>query len=174
VEPSLPVMPAPTHYAPCPSDVINWAPMPAPPVKFTNLMMPANPPMMAVIPAMPKMYTIHRTSHIRVVHESGKAKLQMQKDGVSSTAVRLKYHTDEAGSLRFAAGEKHIHLSGKMWKATADHVELYDDGRVILIGHVKVISDKVGVCASLKADRVALRVKHGKVEKISGGVFSAH
>jgi hypothetical protein len=144
--------------------------LPYPPVMLTSIPVPMNPPVLPPIDA--KVYKLHRTSHISVVHESGKAKLQMRKDGVCSTAVRMKLATDEAGCLRFAAGKHHVHLTGKMWKASADSVELYDDGRLILTGHVKVASDKAGVCASLKAERVLLRVKHGKVEKIAGGVFS--
>jgi hypothetical protein len=112
-------------------------------------------------------------SHIHVVHEAGKSKLRMEaKDGLASTSVRMKVDGEEMGCLHFVAGKKHVHLTGKMWKACADHVELYDDGRVILTGHVKVVSDKVGVCASLEANRVCLQVKQGKVKKIAGGMFT--
>jgi hypothetical protein len=144
--------------------------LPPAPVMLTSIPAPVNPPV--ALPIDAKVYRLNRTSHICVVHESGKAKLQMRKDGVCSTAVRMKLETDEVGCLRLAAGKHYVHLTGKMWKASADAVEMYDDGRLILTGHVKVVSDKAGVCASLKAQRVCLRVKHGKVEKVNGGVFS--
>jgi hypothetical protein len=173
----LPADPSGISYVPYPlPSFVNHPPMPTPafvphpPVVLTSIPVPLNPPVIAPFDA--KVYRLHRTSHICVVHESGKAKLQLRKDGVCSTAVRMKLETDEAGCLRFAASKHHVHLTGKMWKASADSVEMYDDGRLILTGHVKVVSDKAGACASLKAQRVCLRVKHGKVEKINGGVFS--
>jgi hypothetical protein len=144
---------------------------PAPPITLTS-MPPMCPQVVRVIDA-PRAYPVHHSSHLRIVHESGKARVQIKsKDGLCSTSARIKVSTDSVGCLHFAAGAKHVHVSGTMWKAQADHVELFDDGRMVLSGHVKVVSDKVGVCASLKAEHVCLRVKHGKVEKISGGMFS--
>jgi hypothetical protein len=172
-----PVEPAPVSYFPYPPP--GYVPampmpqpgyMPYPPVMLTSVPAPMAPPSLPPLDA--KVYQVHHTSHFSIVHEAGKARLQMMKDGVCSTSVRMKLETDEVGCLRFAAGSHHVHLAGKLWKASADSVELYDDGRMILAGHVKVVSDKVGVCASLRADRVCLRVKHGKVEKIAGGVFT--
>jgi hypothetical protein len=163
----------PPNYLPSPT-FIQWMPIPEPmpmarqPITLATMPAFANPSIAGPM----KVYTIHRTARISVVHEEGKAKLQMMKDGVSSTAVRMTLETDEIGNLRFAAGQQHVHLSGKMWKAVADHVEMYDDGKVILTGHVKIVSDKVGVCSSLKADHVCLRIKHGRVEKIAGGLFT--
>ncbi len=172
-----PMEPAPVSYFPyAPPGYVPAMPMPQPgympypPVMLTSVPAPMAPPSLPPLDA--KVYQVHHTSHISVVHEAGKARLQMMKDGVCSTSVRMKLETDEVGCLRFAAGNHHVHFAGKKWKASADSVELFDDGRMILTGHVKVVSDKVGACASLKADRVCLRVKHGKVEKIAGGVFS--
>jgi hypothetical protein len=171
-----PVEPTPVSYVPCPPAGYIPASMPQPgcvpypPVMLTSIPVPANPPVLPPIAA--KVYRLHRTSNISIVHESGKAKLQVMKDGVCCTASRMKFGTEEAGCLRLAAGKQYVHLTGKAWKASADHVEMYDDGRLVLTGHVKVVSDKVGVCSSLKGQRVCLRVKNGKVEKISGSVFS--
>jgi hypothetical protein len=172
-----PVQQAPVSYVPCPAPAFIPAPpmlqpscLPYQPLMVTNIPATMNPPVLSPMEA--KVYHLHRTSHIAVVHESGKSKLQIKKDGVCSTSVRMKLQTDETGCLHLAAGKHYVHLTGKAWKASAEHIEMYDDGRVILTGHVKVISDKAGVCASLKAGHVCLHVKHGKVAKIGGGVFS--
>jgi hypothetical protein len=147
---------------------------PGPPIALVGMAPPLPPPLPRRIDG-PRAYPIHASSHLRVVHEMGKSRVQMKaKDGTCSTSVRMKVQTGPAGSLQFAAGKKHVHVCGKMWKAQADRVEVFDDGRIVLCGHVKVVSDKVGVCASIKAEHVCLRVKHGKVEKISGDVFSQH
>jgi hypothetical protein len=167
--------PVPVPYGPalpCPMAV----PMPHPP-------MPSLPPMtVAAVPTppcptvlgyvgLPPFPTAAPGSHVRVVHEAGKARLKMQTvDGTVSTAAHLKVQTNEVGCLHLAAGKQHVHVSGKLWKASADHVEMYPDGRVVLTGHVKVVSAQVGVCSSLKGDRVCLGVKHGKVETVMGGM----
>jgi hypothetical protein len=95
-------------------------------------------------------------------------------DGTRSSSIRMKVGMEQVGCLCFAAGQKYVHVTGKMWKACAEHVEVYNDGRVILTGHVKVSSDTAGVCSSLKAERVCLQVKHGKVKKVAGDVFQVH
>jgi hypothetical protein len=181
--PAIP--PCPFYMGACPHPMMTYLPgpipqpapalrPPAPPVVLSRFPVPVfpPPPVMGVYEE-PRQESRGRGSYIRVVHESGKAKLKMKStDGTTSTAVRMKVETSEVGSLRFAAGKKHVHVSGKMWKASADHVEMYDDGVVILTGHVKVVSGKVGVCSSLTADRACLDVRFGKIESIDGAMFS--
>lgn len=161
-----------------PAPIPEPAPMyrqPMPGVTLARVPPPGFPPPFLGFIDVPREAPRGHGSLIRVVHESGKSKLKMKTtDGMSSSAVRMKVETGEVGCLHFAAGKKHVHVSGKMWKACADHVEMYEDGSIILTGHVKVVSGKIGVCSSLKADHACLEVRHGKIENIDGGMFSKH
>jgi hypothetical protein len=88
-------------------------------------------------------------------------------DGTCICCIRKEFTTKALGTLHLAAGKKYVHISGRMWKATADRVEMVG-GKLVLCGHVKVLSDKVGICAALKADHVTVGLKKdGRVECIS-------
>jgi hypothetical protein len=102
---------------------------------------------------------------------TGKHWLEMKcADGTTTSCVREEVTTKDMGKLRFAAGQKYVHVSGRMWKAHADRVEMAGDGSIVLCGHVKVLSDKVGACASLKADCVTVQLKKdGAVDAIHVG-----
>jgi hypothetical protein len=101
-------------------------------------------------------------------HDSDKHRLQMKcADGTCTCCVREEAQIKGMGKLCFAAGKKYVHVSGRLWKACADKVEMPGDGTLVLCGHVKVLSDKVGACASLKAEHVTVCLKKdGCVEAI--------
>src|SRR5262249_11706211 len=105
-------------------------------------------------------------AQVEIVRKCGKARLHMTGDGCSTTCVRMVVDRGQTGPLKVAAGQKHIHVHGKKWKAHADHVQIGADGRVVLCGHVKLISDKIGVCTSVKAEKLCIQVKHGCLDCI--------
>ncbi len=105
-------------------------------------------------------------TQVRLVRRCGKPRLEMKADGGSTTCVRMTIERGQAGTLVLAAGKKHVHVKGKMWKACADEVEIHGDGRVTLRGTVKLLSDKIGVCASVKADKLSIQVKQGRLDRI--------
>jgi hypothetical protein len=161
---------------------VNWVPAPLPePVPFPPFN-PNQPNMVFATRSLPPN-AMRRSlprpgpetdhpSHVCVVRESGKSRLAMAKDDCCSLSVRMSLEAPQIGVLQFAAGAKYVHVSGRMWKASADEVDMYPDGRVILTGHVKIVSDKAGVATALKANHVCLHVKDGKVKKVDGGMFS--
>jgi hypothetical protein len=107
-----------------------------------------------------------------LIREGGKSRLQMKaEDGTCASCLRLALEAPASGRMRLAAGKKQVHVAGRMWKARADQVELLADGRVILGGKVRVVSDKAGVCAVLKGQRIVLRVQDGHVKDVMGGIF---
>src|SRR5262249_44318037 len=95
-----------------------------------------------------------------------KTTLAMQCEGTSTRSVRMTIDKGQCGELTVAAGKKYVHVHGKKWKAFADKVEIQADGRVLLSGHVKLLSEKLGVCASVKAVKLCVQVKDGAFEKI--------
>jgi hypothetical protein len=107
-----------------------------------------------------------RTSHIHLVHEGEKARLKIETEGFCGTCVRMCLDAGDGEKVSVAAGKKRIHVSGKHWKAHADKIEMCEDGKVVLTGHVKMIGDKVGVCTSIKAKQLTVKVKTGKCEKM--------
>jgi hypothetical protein len=176
----MPVCPGYQTYGPCigpscptwlPPPIPEPMPVPPPGLLVTGAPLPPVMRAMSAAAAGRRAQDDHH-SHVVVVHESGRSKLAMSKDDECSRFVRMTMATPEAGILQLAAGHKYVHVSGMMWKACADDVELCPDGRIILTGHVKVVSDKAGVSSSLKANHVCLRVHDGKIKKVDGGMFS--
>ena len=115
--------------------------------------------------SIPEPKPTHRAS-VKLVYESGKARLSVKSAGMTSECLRMKLETGAAGAVRLSAGKNHVHIVGTKWKAEADRVEFGDDGRIVLVGHVKLMSEKLGVCAAVKADRLCVQVMAGKFEKI--------
>ena len=107
-----------------------------------------------------------RRASVKLVYESGKARLCINSEGTSMECLRMKLEAGAAGAVRLSAGKNHVHIAGTKWNAQADGIEIGDDGRIVLAGHVKLMSDKLGVCAAVKADRLCVQVKAGKFEKI--------
>jgi hypothetical protein len=105
-------------------------------------------------------------THVQLRSCCGKSRLEMKGDGCSTTCVRLAVSRGQTGTLSMAAGKKHVHVKGTKWKACADQIDIYPDGRVVLSGHVKLMSDKIGVCASVKAEKLCVQVKHGCLDRI--------
>jgi hypothetical protein len=139
-------------YGPYPSYV------PPSPIMPASLTLPAPT-------LVPVAYPVHRAS-VRLVYESGKPRLSVKSEGMTTECLRMKLEAGAAGAVRLSAGKNRVHLAGTKWKAEAERIELGDDGRIVLTGHVKLMSDKLGVCAVIKADRVCVEVKAGKFEKI--------
>jgi hypothetical protein len=191
----MPVEPLPCPYpavsAPLPAPVALWAaqpvvvPEPMPHLAPTKVMrgpfgysgqfvVPEPMPMpAAVVPAGAVQLCTAiapcppaRGTQVRLLHGCGKSRLHMKADGCSTTCVRMVLERGEAGALKVAAGKKFVHVAGKQWKAHADQVEVCADGRVILSGHVKLISDRIGVCASVKAEKLCVQVRHGCLDRI--------
>jgi hypothetical protein len=165
--PMLPPMPV-AYTAPMPpiwntgmSDPIPLeAPSPYAPVTYT-----APLPIGSTPATLPAPTPVHRAS-VKLVYESGKARLCVKSAGMTTECLRMKLEAGAAGAVRLSAGKNRVHLAGNKWKAEADCIELGDDGRIVLAGHVKLTSDKLGVCAAVKAERLCVEVKAGKFEKI--------
>ncbi len=176
--PCTPVVscPCPAPYMPHPAPVYTWCP-PAQPVPEpmplarwapTPALAPPPPP----APAMPVLPCVATapfkpccSAHVYLV-QGCKSRLKLESDGTSACCTRMMIDKGQAGALTVAAGKKYVHVRGKMWKAQADEVEICPDGRVFLCGHVKLACDKIGVCASVKADKLCVQVKHGRFDRI--------
>jgi hypothetical protein len=105
---------------------------------------------------------------IEIVHNGGKSRLHVTGGDCATTCVRMVVERGQTGALSMAAGKKYVHVNGKKWKAHANRVQICPDGRVLLLGNVKFLSDKVGVCTSVKADKLCVRVKQGCCDRIEG------
>jgi hypothetical protein len=127
-------------------------PMPVPP--------PA-PPLTRCVATVPAK-VCSSSAHVKLVRCCHKSLVAMKSDDVCMTGVRMTIDKGACGSLTVVAGKKHVHIKGKKWKAQADSVEILADGHIVLCGHVKLISDKIGVCASVKAEKLCVQVKDGK------------
>lgn len=152
-------------------------PMPVPPPGAMQPMMPILPPPVAMQPMMPLMPpayavppvapVVKPSTHVTVVKGSGKSRLCLKSSSdVSSKVVRLETDAYGTGPITLAAGKRYVHLKGNMWKASADSVELKGNGVVVLTGHVKLCSDKVGPCAAVRAEQVCVDVHGGKIVKM--------
>ena len=71
-----------------------------------------------------------------------------------------------AGKLCLSAGKSCLLVKGVDWKAYADQIDVREDGRVVLRGNVRMMCDKLGVCASVRAEELNVEVKNGKFEKL--------
>src|SRR5262249_27051627 len=120
------VCPGPVCAGPCPAGV-------CPAMPFQPGLTPAGKCLMAQA-ALKKS----KTSHIHLIHEGDKSRLKVESDGFSATCVRISVAAGEGSTVTVAAGKKRVHVSGKQWKAHADKVEMAEDGKVVLVGHVKI------------------------------------
>jgi len=159
-------------------------PMPAPatavsPVTGTTAVMPEPLPTPTVIPPpapVPavRLVTANRASPsaVSLAHtKGGKAELCWKHaDGSVSHCVRMKREAGESGVLTFAAGKQHVHVHGRTWTAVADKVDVHDDGFLVMSGHVKVVCEKGETKSTLSADRVAMKVRKGQIDKVLGGM----
>jgi hypothetical protein len=169
--PTAPTCPAPvTCPAPAPPAVaVMPAPMPvpAPSVYLPEPMaLPAPTPVVERCTATEIVQTCCSAAHVELVRCCHKCTLAVKCEGVCAKSVRMTLDKGECGPLTVAAGKKYVHVHGKKWTASADEVEILGDGRVLLKGHVKLLSDTVGVCASVRADQLCVKVKNGSFEKI--------
>lgn len=180
VAPPLPPMPAPPSAAYVFPPLPPMPPMHAPPriaypPSVATLPEPLPLPAQPVPPPAPYIERCTATvsanaactsTLVGLVRCCNKSTLAMKSDGLSTTSVRMTIDKGEVGPLTVSAGKKYVHVSGKKWKAQAEQVEICADGRVILSGHVKLLSDKIGVCASVKAEKLCVQVKQGKFQAI--------
>ena len=156
-----PIYPTQSTRIPDPLPLVA-APIPMPQPEMYR---PWSSPLTPVSLSIPAPTPAHRAT-VKVVYESGKARLCVQSEGMTTECLRMKLEAGAAGAVRLSAGKNHVHIVGTKWKAQADRIELGNDGRIVLTGHVKLLSDKLGVCAAIKADQVCVQIKAGKFEKI--------
>jgi hypothetical protein len=79
----------------------------------------------------------------------------------------MGYKVGPSSKIRVAAGTKQVHVSGLLWKASADEVQILDGGkRVALTGHVKLTSEKASCKARLAGEDVEVVLKDGQIEQI--------
>lgn len=109
-----------------------------------------------------------RTSRLSIVRDKEKSRVRISSPESSITCVRMTMEGGEAGKLIVTAGKKRVHVKGKEWKAEAERIDIRSDGMIVLRGQVKLLSDKIGVCASVKADELHVKVKHGEFDRIIG------
>ncbi len=150
--------------------------------------MQAMPPMMAqTVPGMPMPYgsappmmpSMHlialpatsavakSSAEFLLVKHEGKSRVEMKSgDGRCVRVLRMEMQAPGAGPFKLCAGKKQLHVSGRQWKATADSACMGADGKLVLTGHVKLVSANVGVCASVKAERVCVQLRDGRVEMV--------
>jgi hypothetical protein len=84
-------------------------------------------------------------------------------DGTCASCKRLTLERGEAGKVHLHAGKARVHLGGCGWKAMADEVEMAGDGKVILTGHARLCGKKCGECTKIKARRICMSLRDGKV-----------
>jgi hypothetical protein len=108
------------------------------------------------------------TSKIHIVREGGRSRLELEdSDGCCATCVRMGYKVGPNSKVTVAAGAKQVHVSGLLWKASADEVQILDGGkRVALSGHVKMTSEKASCRARLAGEDVEIVLKEGQIEQI--------
>ena len=87
-------------------------------------------------------------------------------DGCCAACQRRTVECKTAGKLTLSAGKTSLLVKGADWKAFAEQIDIRDDGRVVLRGNVRMMCDKLGVCASVKAEELNVEVKQGKFEKL--------
>lgn len=170
--------PVPTASPYCPYPIVQApfgclpmpVPMPVPPAGSACLPEPLPLPQAPVVVAATCVAPARKApcAHVCLVHAAGKARLCVKSNESTAECVRMKLEAGEAGALRLSAGKNHVHVTGAKWKAQADRVDLGHDGHVVLTGHVKLVADSLGVCASVRAERLCVVVKGGKFEKIDG------
>jgi len=162
-------MPPPVMCYPPMMAMNNYIPEPMPvPLPMTP---PPPPPVVANHPAVRNAVCVpasvkSRTSHIHLVQGCAKSRVCVESEGTATTGVRMTVKAGNVGEVTVAAGKKYVHISGKQWKASSDEIELRDDGHVILVGHVKVVSDKLGTETSVKSEKLCLEVRKGQFERI--------
>lgn len=161
----MPMMPPMPYPVPAPLQPVAWNAGVSDPIPL-NPPSPYTLPSPIVYPSSPIMTPVVHRASVKLVYEAGKSRLCVKSEGMTTECLRMKLETGAAGAVRLSAGKNHVHLVGNKWKAEADCIELGDDGRIVLAGHVKLTSDKLGVCAVVTADRVCVEVKGGKFEKI--------
>lgn len=92
--------------------------------------------------------------------------LRIRSEGMTCQCVKTKLNSGEAGNLRLSAGKNLVLISGAQWKAQAERIEIGEDGKMVLHGHVKLSSDRLGAGASVKADRIYVQVRGGKFDRV--------
>src|SRR5262249_8138333 len=153
--------PYPMPVCAAPNPVYNIPVTPAPNPVYN---IPVTPPPAPPVVACTYSTTQPSASPVIVrIEKGGKSRLQMNMDGLCATFVQ---HEVKVGSksVRVTAGKKQVIVHGKAWKATADQVQIVPGKETaILSGHVKLLSDKVGVCSSARAERMCVSLEDGHV-----------
>jgi hypothetical protein len=166
--PTAPAMPVATllpEPIPVPQPVACEAPMTA----GNTCTCPGAPPVCSA-PCQPCAYTavtpVRTVRHCLVDHKD-KGVMGCKVDDVGvATFHRTKTECGATGTLTLSAGKTGLHVKGVDWKASADKIDVREDGRVVLHGNVRLMCDKLGVCASVKAEELSVAVKKGKFEKL--------
>jgi hypothetical protein len=110
--------------------------------------------------------TTAKTKAVRFTFEEGMSAFVHR--GADGTVVAFKRKTIETaamGKLSMSAGKACLHVKGSDWKAYAEQIDIREDGCVVLRGNVRLMCDKLGVCASVKAEELCVEVKKGKFDK---------
>jgi hypothetical protein len=154
----------------CPPQVVCPSPVccPLPPGYTVAQPIPCLPPTPVQLCHAQAMAKPLRTTHLSIVRNGEKACVKMTCGDSCVTSARMTVEGGEAGALTIAAGKKHVHVTGKAWKAQADAIDVRDDGTVTLRGHVVVTSDRIGQGASVKADELCVKVTRGAFDKVVG------
>ena len=87
------------------------------------------------------------------------------EDGCCATFKKRTFETAAMGKVSLSVSKTGMHAKGADWKAYAHEIIVREDGRVTLRGDVRLVCDKLGVCATVKAEELCVEVKKGKFEK---------
>lgn len=126
----------------------------------------------ACVPAVPcvcpcaAVTTAAKTYTLYFVSDKDKGWMEHRgEDGSISRVQRRTWEIGAMAKLSMSAGKTCLHVKGCDWKAYAEQIDIREDGRLTLRGNVRLMCDKLGVCASVKAEELCVEVKKGKFDK---------
>jgi len=96
--------------------------------------------------------------------------------GAGSTATftqKTDLEMPGCGKVKFCAVGNKVRVRGGAFKASANCVEASSDGNLTLEGHVRVKCAECGCGADLRADKVRVLLKDGKVKVDLGTCIKA-
>jgi hypothetical protein len=160
-------LPSPTSQAvPVGYQAPHPVPLPAPPNPFPPYPMPMPPPApVASCVALSSPPMMHPATRVCVVHAKDKSHLEMMADdGTCTVFKKIVVKTPGCDSLAVTTCKTKVKVAGKTWRATAEKVEVGQQGKILLTGCVHLVCTKTNGNTCIKADFVRVNSQDGRVE----------
>jgi hypothetical protein len=163
--------PVPCVSAPCPAyNSSTWgatvpqAVQPTPPLQYTPVAQSLGTPCAPPPPPMPAR-SVLSPWRMQVVVQNNQPRLMMQWYGDQDTRVSCEELVLHVGgeSLKLAASDKQVVVSGKFVKGRADAISRNPDGSLLLEGHVKMHYGKEAKKVEVTAEDVVVGLTDGRV-----------